>query len=78
MNITDNKNTTTTTTAKAKKICKLGLDTHAATIMVNRQVEGLPPQPPQRLKVADFLPWVKGQVEQGFEVIRCYEAGPTG
>ena len=46
--------------------------------MVSRQVEGLHPQPPQRFKVADFLKWVKGQVEQGFEVISCYEAGPTG
>jgi transposase len=78
MNKTNNKNTTTTETAKAKTILKLGLDVHAATIMVGRQVEGLNPQPPQRFKVADFLKWAKGQVEQGFEVISCYEAGPTG
>jgi transposase len=78
MNKTNETNTTTTATAKAKTICKLGLDVHAATIMVGRQVEGLHPQPPQRFKVADFLKWVKGQVEQGFEVVSCYEAGPTG
>jgi transposase len=36
------------------------------------------PQPPQRFKVGDFVKWVKGQVEKGFEVISCYEAGPTG
>jgi transposase len=35
-------------------------------------------QPPQKFKVADFLKWVKGQMEKGFEVISCYEAGPTG
>ena len=59
-------------------LCKLGLDVHAASIMVARQVEGLQPQPAQKFKVADFLKWVKGQVEQGGEVISCYEAGPTG
>jgi len=78
MNKTNDKNTTTTETAQAKRICKLGLDVHAASIMVARQVEGLHPQPPQKFKVADFLKWVKGQVEQGWEVISCYEAGPTG
>ena len=46
--------------------------------MVARQVEGLNPQPPQKFKVADFLKWVKGQLEKGFTVISCYEAGPTG
>jgi transposase len=50
---------------------------HAASITVARQVEGLNAQPPQRFKVADFLKWVKGQVEKGFAVISCYEAGPT-
>ena len=78
MNTNDDKNTTDTATAKAKTICKLGLDVHAASIMVTRQVEGLNPQPPQKFKVADFLKWVEGQVGQGYEVISCYEAGPTG
>jgi len=82
MNKTNDKNTSknhsTTATVKAKTRCKLGLDVHAASIMVARQVEGLQPQPPQKFKVADFVKWVKGQVEQGFEVFSCYEAGPTG
>src|ERR1039457_295179 len=78
MNITNEKNTTPSSTAKAKTICKLGLDVHAASIMVGRQVDGLNPQPPQKFKVADFLKWVKGQLDKGFEVISCYEAGPTG
>ena len=46
--------------------------------MVARQVEGLNPQPPQKFKVADFLKWVQEQVDKGFTVISCYEAGPTG
>src|SRR3974377_1031363 len=82
MNKTNDKNTSknhrTTATVKAKTRCKLGLDVHAASIMVARQVEGLQPQPPQKFKGADFFEWVKGQVEQGFEVFSCYEAGPTG
>jgi len=78
MNNNNDRNITATATAKAKTICKLGLDVHAATIMVGRQVEGLNPQPPQKFKVADFVKWVKGQMDKGFEVISCYEAGPTG
>jgi transposase len=77
-NTNNDKNTTNPATAQAKRICKLGLDVHAATIMVGRQVEGLNPQPPQKFKVADFLKWVQGQLEKGFTVISCYEAGPTG
>ena len=78
MNTNNDKHTSTTETAKARPICKLGLDVHAASIMVGRQVEGLNAQPSQRFQVADFLRWVKRQVEQGYEVISCYEAGPTG
>lgn len=78
MNNNNDKNTNTTATVKAKPICKLGLDVHAASLMVARQVEGLNPQPPQKFKVADFLKWVKGQGDKGFAVISCYEAGPTG
>jgi transposase len=78
MNTNNDKNTTTTATAIAKTFCRLGLDVHAASITVARQVEGLNPQPPQKFRVADFLRWVKGQVDKGFEVISCYEAGPTG
>src|SRR5512135_2008237 len=74
----NSKNNSTTTTEKAQTRCKLGLDVHAASIMVARQVEGLHPQPPQKFQVADFVKWVKGQVEQGWEVFSCYEAGPTG
>jgi hypothetical protein len=82
MNTNDNKSTTTTATTtatvNAKTKCKLGLDVHAGSIMVGRQMEGLHPQPPQKFKVADFLKWVAGQVAKGYEVISCYEAGPTG
>jgi transposase len=72
------QNHVTTTVSKSKGLCKLGIDTHAHTIMVSRQLDGMTPQPPQRFSVSQFLPWVKKQVEQGYQVVSCYEAGPTG
>src|ERR1017187_5852767 len=68
----------TTATARAKTICKLGLDAHAASITVARQLDGANPQRPQRFPVPKFLAWVEEQVKQGYQVISCYEAGPTG
>ena len=72
------KNTTAKTTAKAKTICKLGLDVHAASIMVARQLEGMQPQPPQKFSISQFLSWAQEQVQKGYQVISCYEAGPSG
>ena len=43
-----------------------------------RQLDGANPQRPQRFPVGKFLGWVKEQVDQGYQVISCYEAGPTG
>lgn len=77
MNNNEQKNSTATV-SKSKGLCKLGMDTHAGTIMVCRQLEGMRPQPAQRFVVSQFLPWVKKQIEQGYEVVSCYEAGPTG
>jgi transposase len=62
---------------QSKPICKLGLDSHAASIMVARQVEGLQPQPPQKFSVAKFLEWIKDHAVK-YQVFSCYEAGPTG
>lgn len=75
---TDKKEDTHTGPQKAKTICKLGLDTHAASIMVARQLEGNNAQPPQRFSPEKLLMWVQGQVQKGYRVISCYEAGPTG
>jgi transposase len=68
----------TTSVSKGKGLCKLGIDAHASSIMVARQLEGLTPQPPQRFTPEKFLSWVARQVEAGYEVKSCYEAGPTG
>jgi transposase len=75
---TNLKDNTSNSTATTKTICKLGLDCHAASIVVARQLDGLNPQPPQKFSVGKFLCWVEQQLKQGFEVISCYEAGPTG
>jgi hypothetical protein len=56
----------------------LALDVHAASIVVERMIDGAKPQPPQTLKPADFLAWAGKQVTLAKEVISCYEAGPTG
>lgn len=77
-----NSNKPTITRSKsaptAKTICKLGLDCHAATITVARQIEGLKPQPPQTFTIAKFLAWVGKQISEGYDLFTCYEAGPTG
>ena len=69
---------TTTESQKRKTICKLAIDTHAKDFVVARQIEGMSPQPPQRFAASKFAGWVKKLLEQGYEVISCYEAGPTG
>jgi hypothetical protein len=74
----NDKNTNTNPTSKAKTICKLAMDTHAGSIMVARQLDGLNPQPPQRMPPEGFLKFAQEQVKKGYEVITCYEAGPTG
>jgi transposase len=76
--MTNNDKSTAPNTTPAKTICKLGLDVHAASIMVARQLEGMNPQPPQKFTLVKFLSWVADQLKQGYQVISCYEAGPTG
>jgi transposase len=68
---------TSTNPSESKPICKLGLDCHAGSIMVARQVEGLHPQPPQKMTVGKFLEWIQKQAQKS-RIFSCYEAGPTG
>lgn len=76
--VIETKSSETSKTNGKATLCKLGLDVHAASIVVARQLEGLHPQPPQRFAPERFLTWVQGQLEKGYRVISCYEAGPTG
>lgn len=62
---------------KAKQI-KLGIDVHADSYRVVRQVDHATPQPAQKFTPQGFLLWAKKQLEQAETVCSCYEAGPFG
>lgn len=57
---------------------KFGLDVHAAQITVCRQVEGLLPQPAQKLGWPECVEWIAAHRQAGATVHSCYEAGPCG
>jgi len=78
MNNNNKNDNSTKKQNQAKAICKLGLDVHAASVTVARQVEGLKAQPAQKFALEAFLKWVGKQIEEGYQVISCYEAGPSG
>jgi transposase len=62
---------------KAKRI-KLGIDVHADSYRVVRQIDDATPQPAQKFTPAGFIVWAKKQLEQAETVHSCYEAGPLG
>lgn len=74
---TNTRPTTTQTSAKAKCI-KLGIDVHAESYRVVRQVDDSTPQPAQKFHPKDFLSWARKQLQEASEVHSCYEAGPLG
>lgn len=65
------------TTTKAKCI-KLGIDVHADSYRVVRQIDNVTPQPAQKFTPKDFVVWAKKQLDQAEVVHSCYEAGPLG
>jgi transposase len=69
--------TKTQTVRKAKHI-KLGVDVHADSYRVVRQIDHATPQPAQKFTPKEFLVWAKKQLDQAEEVHSCYEAGPLG
>jgi transposase len=69
--------TKTQSPLKAKSI-KLGIDVHADSYRVVRQLDHATPQPAQKFTPKDFLLWAKKQLEQAEAVYSCYEAGPLG
>ena len=60
------------------KIIVLGLDVHADSITVVRQIDGAMPQPGQKFSPVRLLEWVRQQRAQAEAVWTCYEAGPFG
>lgn len=59
-------------------VIKLGLDVHADSIRVVRQLDHATPQPAQKFSPAQFLEWAPKQVRLAQKVYSCYEAGPFG
>jgi transposase len=75
--MTTNHTTQTDTGARAG-IIKLGLDVHASSIVVVRQIDAQAPQPAQRFSPELFAGFIRRQVERATAVHSCYEAGPFG
>ena len=57
---------------------KLGIDVHADSYRVVRQLDHATPQPAQKFTPEAFLVWAKKQLTLGTAVHSCYEAGPLG
>jgi transposase len=57
---------------------KLGVDVHADSYVVVRQIDSATPQPAQKMSPAKFLEFADKQLELAQEVHSCYEAGPFG
>src|ERR1041385_499123 len=57
---------------------KLGVDVHADSYRVVRQIDSATPQPAQKFTPAEFLKFARKQVALAEEVHCCYEAGPFG
>jgi len=64
--------------SKQLETIKLGLDVHAASIVVVRILDHSAPQPAQKFTPAKFKEWVKTQLSLATAVHSCYEAGPFG
>jgi transposase len=75
--MTINQVTQTDPGARAR-VVKLGLDVHASLIVVVRQIDEQPSQPPQRFSEEGFIGFVRRQLTLADSVHSCYEAGPFG
>jgi transposase len=74
---THTTNIETTTRPKYRQI-KLGIDVHADSYRVVRQIEQATPQPAQKFTPEKFLEFAAKQLKEAEEVHSCYEAGPFG
>src|SRR5215470_1681444 len=57
---------------------KLGVDVHAESYRVVRQIDDSTPQPAQKMTPEKFLEFAERQLTLAQEVHSCYEAGPFG
>jgi len=76
-NANTHKSTETQSTQKFTQI-KLGVDVHAESYRVVRQIDSATPQPAQRMTPVEFGRFAKKQLDLAQEVYTCYEAGPFG
>ncbi len=74
---THTKNTQAETAREYREI-KLGIDVHADSYRVVRQIDNAAPQPAQKFTPEKFLLWAARQLELAAQVHSCYEAGPFG
>jgi transposase len=65
-------------TAVKAKLIKLGINVHAESYRVVRQIDNDTPQPAQKFIPTAFLVWVAKQIQLAEQVHSCYEAGPFG
>lgn len=78
MENTNSKIKTKAALNKKATAIKLGIDVHADSYVVVRQIDGAVPQPAQSFRPAKFNQWAQSQLSQAEEVHTCYEAGPFG
>jgi len=57
---------------------KIGVDVHAAFLMVAWQIDGSNPKAPQKFTLREFLVWIDKQRAHFEQIVSCYESGPTG
>jgi len=67
-----------TVTGVRAGVIKLGLDVHASSIAVVRQVDAQVAQPAQKFTPEQFLGFARRQCERAEQVHSCYEAGLFG
>ncbi len=75
---TNTHSTITTKTPVQAQCIKLGIDVHADSYRVVRQLDNATPQPAQKFTPKAFLLWARRQLELAGKVYTCYEAGPFG
>lgn len=67
-----------TETGRKYSRIKLGVDVHADSYRVVRQLDDATPQPAQKMTPEEFLKFAEKQMTLAGEVHSCYEAGPFG
>jgi len=75
---TTNKHYRVPNTTQSKPLLKVAIDVHLSRYVCATQEDGSHPKPAQRFTPASFLYWIKKKLEQRWQIVSCYEAGPFG